>query len=59
MIGPQSAERLKLELASATLPDDLGEQVTIKGVDVLPGVPGLSRSLPANSIRWCCKLFAR
>ncbi|MGH9930131.1 MAG: rod shape-determining protein [Pyrinomonadaceae bacterium] len=40
IIGPQSAERLKLELVSATLPADLAEAVTIKGVDVLTGSPG-------------------
>lgn len=40
VIGPQSAERLKLELGSATLPSDLAEQVTIKGVDVLTRSPG-------------------
>jgi rod shape-determining protein MreB len=40
VIGPQSAERLKLELASATLPDDLAEEMTIKGVDVLTRSPG-------------------
>jgi rod shape-determining protein MreB len=40
VIGPQSAERLKLELASATLPDDLAEEATIKGVDVLTRSPG-------------------
>ena len=40
LIGPQSAERLKLELASATVPDDLAAEVTIKGVDVLTRSPG-------------------
>jgi rod shape-determining protein MreB len=40
VIGPQSAEHLKLELGSATLPDDLAEEVTIKGVDVLTRSPG-------------------
>lgn len=40
VIGPQSVERLKLELASATLPDDLAEEMTIKGVDVLTRSPG-------------------
>jgi rod shape-determining protein MreB and related proteins len=40
IIGPQSAERLKLELGSATLPADLAEEVTIKGVDVLTRSPG-------------------
>jgi rod shape-determining protein MreB len=40
VIGPQSAERLKLELASTTLPEDLAEEVTIKGVDVLTRSPG-------------------
>ena len=40
VIGPQSVERLKLELASATLPADLAEEVTIKGLDVLTRSPG-------------------
>ena len=40
IMGPQSAERLKLELASATLPADLAEEMTIKGVDVLTRSPG-------------------
>ncbi len=40
IIGPQSAERLKLELASAILPADLAEEVTIKGLDVLTRSPG-------------------
>jgi rod shape-determining protein MreB len=40
IIGPQSAENLKLGLATATLPTDLSEQVTIKGVDVLTRSPG-------------------
>jgi rod shape-determining protein MreB and related proteins len=39
-IGAHSAERLKLELASATLPTDLSEEITIKGRDVLTGSPG-------------------
>ncbi|MEO8434290.1 MAG: rod shape-determining protein [Pyrinomonadaceae bacterium] len=40
MIGPQSAERLKLELGSATLPANLAEEVTVKGLDVLTRSPG-------------------
>ncbi len=40
IIGPQTAERLKLELASATLPADLAEEMTIKGLDVLTRSPG-------------------
>jgi rod shape-determining protein MreB len=40
IIGPQSAERLKLELASATLPADLAEEMSIKGLDVLTRSPG-------------------
>jgi rod shape-determining protein MreB len=39
IIGPQSAERLKLELASATLPNDLAEEMMIKGLDVLTRSP--------------------
>src|SRR5437016_9377949 len=40
VIGEQTAERLKLELASATLPDDLAQQITIKGRDILTSSPG-------------------
>src|SRR4029079_17351852 len=40
VIGEKTAERLKLELASATLPDDLTQQITIKGRDVLTSSPG-------------------
>ncbi|MEK6283923.1 MAG: rod shape-determining protein [Acidobacteriota bacterium] len=40
LIGPQSAERLKLELASASLPANLAEEATIKGIDVLTRSPG-------------------
>jgi rod shape-determining protein MreB len=38
-IGLQTAERLKLQLASATLPINLAEATTISGRDVLTGVP--------------------
>jgi rod shape-determining protein MreB len=38
-IGAHSAERLKLELASAILPVDLAQEITIKGRDVLTGSP--------------------
>jgi len=40
VIGAQTAERLKLELASATMPDDLAQELTIKGRDILTGSPG-------------------
>jgi rod shape-determining protein MreB and related proteins len=40
VIGAHSAERLKLELASAVLPPDLAEEITIKGRDVFSGGPG-------------------
>ena len=40
VIGAQTAERLKLELASATIPDDLAQEITIKGRDILSGSPG-------------------
>jgi rod shape-determining protein MreB len=40
VIGPPSAERLKLELASATLPEDLGQEITVRGRDVVTGSPG-------------------
>src|SRR5262249_20964840 len=38
-IGVQTAERLKLELASATLPADLSRSMSISGRDVLTGSP--------------------
>src|SRR6267142_2449208 len=39
-IGVHSAERLKLELASAILPADLALEITIRGRDILTGSPG-------------------
>ena len=39
LIGPQTAERLKLELASAIVPVDLAHEIAIKGRDVLTGIP--------------------
>jgi rod shape-determining protein MreB len=39
-IGAPSAERVKLELASAMLPEDLGRELTIRGRDVVTGSPG-------------------
>ncbi|MGH9906155.1 MAG: rod shape-determining protein [Pyrinomonadaceae bacterium] len=39
IIGEHSAERLKLELASATVPVELGQEITIKGLDVLTRRP--------------------
>jgi len=38
-IGAQSAERLKFELASAFIPADLAQELTIKGRDVLTATP--------------------
>jgi rod shape-determining protein MreB len=38
-IGEQTAERLTLELASATLPVDLSESMSISGRDVVTGSP--------------------
>ena len=38
-IGAHTAERLKLQLASATLPLDLSQQTAISGRDVLTGTP--------------------
>ena len=40
IIGAASAERLKLELASATEPGEASKSVTIKGRDVQTGSPG-------------------
>lgn len=39
LIGAQTAERLKLELASATLPRDLSQPTTVSGRDVLTRSP--------------------
>jgi rod shape-determining protein MreB len=39
-IGAHTAERLKLELASATLPTNLAQEIKIKGRDVVSGAPG-------------------
>ena len=39
IIGAQSTERLKLELATATLPVDLSHQTSVSGRDVLTGGP--------------------
>jgi len=39
LIGAKTAERLKLELASATLPAELAQQIPIKGSDVLTRMP--------------------
>jgi len=38
-IGPPSAERLKLELGSATVPEDLAQEMTVGGRDVVTGSP--------------------
>ncbi|MBC7910115.1 MAG: rod shape-determining protein, partial [Pyrinomonadaceae bacterium] len=39
-IGARTAERLKLDLATGTVPEDLGREVTLKGRDVQTGSPG-------------------
>ncbi len=39
-VGAITAERLKLELASATVPSDLAKAMTVKGRDVQTGGPG-------------------
>jgi rod shape-determining protein MreB len=39
LIGARTGERLKLELASATVPADLGHQIPINGSDVLTRMP--------------------
>jgi rod shape-determining protein MreB len=39
VIGPPSAEKIKLELGSATLPEDLATEMTVGGRDVLTGSP--------------------
>src|SRR5258708_31122030 len=48
VIGEQTAERLKLELAAATLPEDLAQQITIKGRDVLNSSPGALEITPGE-----------
>jgi rod shape-determining protein MreB and related proteins len=40
LIGAKTAERLKLELASAVVPIDLGREIAISGREVLSGLPG-------------------
>jgi rod shape-determining protein MreB len=39
LIGARTGERLKLELASATVPADLGHEIPINGSDVLTRMP--------------------
>src|SRR5215510_14994529 len=39
LIGARTAERLKLELASATVPENLAHEIPIKGSDVLTRMP--------------------
>jgi rod shape-determining protein MreB and related proteins len=39
VIGPQTAERVKIDLASAIIPYDLAQEITIKGRDLIAGVP--------------------
>jgi rod shape-determining protein MreB len=39
MVGAKSAERLKLELASAIVPANLAKEIPINGRDVLTGMP--------------------
>jgi rod shape-determining protein MreB and related proteins len=39
LVGTRSAERLKLELASAIVPSDLAKEIPINGRDVLTGMP--------------------
>jgi rod shape-determining protein MreB and related proteins len=40
VIGDQTAERVKLELGTATLPYDLAQEITIKGRDIMTRSPG-------------------
>ena len=49
LIGSKTAERLKLEIASATVPTDLAEEIPIKGSDVLTRMPR-SISISAGEI---------
>src|SRR5215470_163900 len=39
LIGARTAERLKLEIASATVPSNLGKEIPISGSDVLTRMP--------------------
>ena len=40
VIGAQTAERVKIDLASAIMPNDLAEEMTVKGRDFMTGTPG-------------------
>jgi len=40
VIGPRRAERLKLELVSASVPEDLAREITVNGRDILTRSPG-------------------
>ena len=40
VIGAQTAERVKIDLASAMTPEDLAEEMTVKGRDFITGAPG-------------------
>lgn len=40
VIGDLTADRVKLELGSAIIPEDLAQAITIKGRDILTGNPG-------------------
>ena len=39
LIGAQTAERLKLEIASAVVPLDLAKEIAVRGRDVMTGIP--------------------
>ena len=43
VIGAETAERVKLDLASVSKPHDLAEEITIKGRDLMKGTPGAIR----------------
>ena len=43
MIGAQTAERLKLEIASAVVPVNLAHEIAVNGRDVMTGSPGSIR----------------
>lgn len=39
IIGEETSEKLKIEFVSATLPDDLAQEITVRGRDVQTGSP--------------------
>jgi rod shape-determining protein MreB len=57
-IGAETAERVKLELVSAMPPESLGQEITIRGREILTGNPG-AIEITAKSIRSLMRWFAK